>query len=944
VTSVLGVILAVTLIFGETISLELQSGAVIRHEMEKEDSHFTLSGSTYNATAITDFGDIAEMIDSVEGIGKYSLRLNSNMIFLDRDLCIFLNDYNSSNETYNRYTGVYGDMPTDDTPSAPQKGSVILSRFLQERYALTTGQTINLTFAAVQWIWNENGSYVAVPETYFTQQFLIHGFRSEKGHHRESPDYYYDSYYRPTIFLNGDDYLQLLTDIIGWRTGNGLEGWLRMDFWYQSILDPSVYQRTSLTKARKNADDARDDLNEAIMVMQDKGGYYVGLETNYQYVFSDTEEYFNEIKWLLIALSVPIIIFGIYLGYLGIELFLSERRREIGMLKARGATNRQLISLLVSESLFVGAFAGFVGIILAGYGARIILHFTQASSYIDIPWYEPGFTTGGLISAILLGMLLMFASSFRLFRRVTKLEAGELLSKYSLKQEKVYNASRDTKILLFAIVCLVAIRFFRQLEDLTYRADNVILELTLGIFTYLVLPFMVLSAPYIIIMIGVRLATRGSNRFYARLAEISEVLCGELGYLIRRAISTGNRRIVNVTTVLSVLFAFLVLTSTFTFAQQDFEERIIKAEIGGDMKITFDSWLTVEEAAHFQENLTNISGIRSHVPLFSTSSNILVGDSDYVEIIVVNITQFWKIAHFDPDIFQDGDKGDVKGIRNGGVIISSNIAEKHGVETGDSFSLVKRIWRPYDATKTIVFGEVTAHGIMKTLPGLFGGNEDSVSDNSNWILIDERIIREMVEKKDEDYQEITENMRSRTMIVELESHADTENITTSLLNLENYNIRDVRVTSSEINAMTTEPNTDGFLLLLRTELGVLVFISLLASAIVVFISSFEKRNERAAIMLKGTTKRQLYLLEYGEAMVILIYSLIVGLTTGIAAGVVWIFVFNVFEGLDIISRSYWPSFAILPIIGVMVLIFLLAVTVSVVNYRKFDLIKFMRWG
>ena len=42
---------------------------------------------------------------------------------------------------------------------------------------------------------------------------------------------------------------------------------------------------------------------------------------------------------------------------------------------------------------------------------------------------------------------------------------------------------------------------------------------------------------------------------------MAERLTGELGYLIRRGIATGNRRIVNLTTVLSVLFAFLAASA-----------------------------------------------------------------------------------------------------------------------------------------------------------------------------------------------------------------------------------------------------------------------------------------------------------------------------------------------------------------------------------------------
>lgn len=947
VTSVLGIILAVTLIFGETISIELQSGAVLQHEIEEEDSHFSVFGSTdaQNTTEGIDF--ILNGLMNVSGIGEYTIIVKGNIDYYQYFPVVYMNDYNSSNTSYSIFQGVYGSKHVRYHPTAPPVGSVVLTPYHRDELGLTLGQTINLTFSRISFIYNETGQHITVDQTFFTRPFIIHSFWQEAKYNWEDPWYYYDSDSRdrPTIYLNGEEYLDIFeTQFIGMNES----ALVSMEFTYESTLQKNIYRDTSLIKARKNADAVNTDLSEVIDDARLRYNFnWVDLNPNYTNAFESTEMYFSDVKWILIALSVPIIIFGLYLGYLGIDLFLSERRREIGMLKARGATNRQLMVLLITESLFVGAFAGGAGIILAGYGSRFIVKFTGLSTSADVPWYDPNFSMNALLSAICLGMILMFGSSVHLFRRITKLEAGELLSRYSAKQEKPYNAARDLKILGFAAVCLVAIYFFEHLENLTESTNNILLELVVGTFTYLVIPIMVLSAPYIIIVIGIRLATRGSPKYFIRLAEIAERLTGELGYLIRRGIATGNRRIVNLTTVLSVLFAFLVLVSTFTHAQQGLEERTVKTEIGSDIRIVFDDRIYTGEVDGIEENLTSFAGVRSILPIFTTYGELQFEENAYVSIFVTDCSRYADISYFDDDIFEDGSVDDVRSLSSGGMIISPEVAKENHADPGDDVDLVDRQWNQTLRDYTITtIGTLRVKGVLKTLPGLYGQDHGGVEaeESDRWILVDDQIFIDLLKNLDPVIQESKERMNSRHILVDTDDDVDPQELEAYMTEFQLPNVDSIRSMSQEIEEIRSEPTSESFVLILRTELGVLIFISLFASATVVFISSFEKIRERAAIMLRGTTSRQLHALEFGEALVILVYALIVGILTGLLAGIVWIYVFNQFEGLTTINRSYWPSFEMLPIIGFMVVIFLGAVAVSTWKLKKFDLIKFVRWG
>ena len=182
-------------------------------------------------------------------------------------------------------------------------------------------------------------------------------------------------------------------------------------------------------------------------------------------------------------------------------------------------------------------------------------------------------------------------------------------------------------------------------------------------------------------------------------------------------------------------------------------------------------------------------------------------------------------------------------------------------------------------------------------------------------------------------------------VVEVKDGHDNGRVAEEIKAIQEFEVEEVRIFSEEREELRGEPYAGSFLLMLRTELVLLVFISFLAAGCIVYIGFFDKRREIATFLLKGTTKRQLHLLQLGESSVILIYSLIVGIITGIIGSWVWIFLFNsIDKQSEFIFRSYVPSFSMLPVVGIVALIVLLSNYVVVWRAQKIDLTKFIKWG
>jgi putative ABC transport system permease protein len=69
--------------------------------------------------------------------------------------------------------------------------------------------------------------------------------------------------------------------------------------------------------------------------------------------------------------SISLIVAGVLIMNIML-VAVSQRTREVGLLKALGATRRQIISLFLSEAIFLASFGGFAGLMLGYLGAAAL--------------------------------------------------------------------------------------------------------------------------------------------------------------------------------------------------------------------------------------------------------------------------------------------------------------------------------------------------------------------------------------------------------------------------------------------------------------------------------------------------------------------------------------------------------------------------------------------
>ncbi|MFB6291808.1 MAG: ABC transporter permease [Candidatus Nanohaloarchaea archaeon] len=103
---------------------------------------------------------------------------------------------------------------------------------------------------------------------------------------------------------------------------------------------------------------------------------------------------------------------------------VSERTREIGVMKAVGATNRQILSIFILESGLIGLVGGLLGVTLGLAMSTAASFFASQAVNLDVrPYLGPELVIGSLVFAFLVGTL----SGVFPARKAAKLQPADAL-------------------------------------------------------------------------------------------------------------------------------------------------------------------------------------------------------------------------------------------------------------------------------------------------------------------------------------------------------------------------------------------------------------------------------------------------------------------------------------------------------------------------------------
>ena len=579
---------------------------------------------------------------------------------------------------------------------------------------------------------------------------------------------------------------------------------------------------------------------------------------------------------LFLALSVPVLALGIYLSMVGVDLGMTERRREAGILKSRGASNRQVFGSLIVEASALGAISGIAGLLLGALVSRFLLS-AVASSGGDAATEVTDFVTSTttVILCILLGIGLMLFSSYGPFKRVSRTDVAQALHHYSPTATQLeYWAGGDILLLAMSIWSVVTILLGSEWPNqlgLSWIAEVIANAVFLsGIAMLPLLPFM-LSLSL------VRLLTRGSSRLYSKFAWLVKPWTKDLHYLIDRNIVRNPRRASNLCVIISLALAFGLFISVSMESTMSYEREKVRFEVGSDIKLNASLPESVTLSAIDVSRLDGIAALPGVEHAVTYSQLVLdfnvAGELHYASGVVLNTTGYLETVRPSGFYFIGGGSEQLKELGNrGNVLLSKDFADRIGVQVGNTMPMVVLAHAVFERWN------VTVIGLMKGLPGL--PNVDAIVDHSTLTFASD--------------ENLTGLYHNYGAFIDVAGGTDPHKVADAAVRLsERMNLTcSPTILQNRLDALNREPTFASLANFLYMEYVLSILIMTVGVGLLIFVSVYDRENELACIMARGASGGQLRKILMGESMSLMILGLVVGASVGITAA----YLFNTLSG------------------------------------------------
>ena len=554
-------------------------------------------------------------------------------------------------------------------------------------------------------------------------------------------------------------------------------------------------------------------------------------------------------KMLFLFLAIPGVLLAAYLSKYAVELSAEERRRELSLLRVRGAGTREVLLITAFTALLIALLGILSGLI---FGALMLVITLGPSVLIPANLELIGPSVGwAVLGGFVLTALAFFLPAWAQLRTeisgarrsVTRVQAVPLWRRMNL----------DFLMLIVAGIVLYVTDANGGFKPTGTEGTAV----TLSFYLFLA-PFLFwIGATLLLIRLLDLLLTRGAP-FVARILKAT---FGELGVVAARGMTRRSNAMGSAVTLTALSLSFGVALSLFlgTYATQ--KRGDIAYVVGSDVRVTppASAGLTVS----FAQKLSGLPNVIASSAL-ARDPVALIG-SEKKSVYGIDVASFAKTAYLPNAMFENGSaRATLEALQNtpNGVILARDQADKYDIKVGDP--VLMRLYNPH--TAQYVQLETKAVGIYTYLSTSsqdadFALNRDFMTKAAGTNGADVFLV------KTPDPAGVTSSIQSTfgsSLTLKL------ENILTA-----------TKIDSSSLTSL----NLSGLGGLERIYTALIV-----AASLGVFLVSMlqSRRKEFGTMRALGTDERQLRTLLAAEALSISSISLLSGV--GIGAGIATLFV------------------------------------------------------
>jgi putative ABC transport system permease protein len=576
----------------------------------------------------------------------------------------------------------------------------------------------------------------------------------------------------------------------------------------------------------------------------------------------------QRVQYLL--LSMPVLLLGIYLGVVGVDLSHAERRRELAVLKTRGARPRQLMGLLLLEAMVGGLIATVIGLALGVGLSRFLLGVVNPYDAKPAPYEAFVLSTNTIFTVAILSVVLMASVAYRSAKRTAGLPIVETLRYYAPGETKIrYNPNVDIALISISVLVYVLVAWRRN-------APSDLWTFLLGFIPFILLPFV----PLLLIVGITRLATRSTGKVYDLFARAAKPFTKNLYYIIRRNLMRNPRRSANVAIIIALGLAFGVFSLTILATNQAHLEREIRMGTGADMAVFLAGPPSIQPPG-ILANLSAIPGVSGATPITTLG---LTAQYGYPVVYALDPNAYFAVAQPEDWYFESGNRGTGLAVlqQKGQVLVSKSYADQLALFIGDRIPLSATLsWN--GSVRGTVRDNVTVGGIVTRLPGMsysgvyYSPPRIGPFDPGHAIWGSAETLALFLGSN------ASRNVGTiDRYLVDLGPGADWRSAKATALRVPF--VSRVEVTQELVEAQTQNPFARAFYGFLAMEIAFIVIILTAGVGLILYAASLERDVEFAAIIARGSSAWQTAKLLVGEAFVIMLVGLTIGVGVGAGTG------------------------------------------------------------
>lgn len=560
-------------------------------------------------------------------------------------------------------------------------------------------------------------------------------------------------------------------------------------------------------------------------------------------------------KLLLLFLGMPGVVLSAYLAKYASDLLTAPQRREIALLRTRGAGPRQILTINALASLLIAATSTVLGLLL-GVLATVLLFGLPALRTTPLPALA-----GSAGIALVAGLALASLATYLPLRRSLQREIrGERSAAVRGGRRPVW-ARAYLDLLCLAIAALifwVTARGggFRPLES----AEGA--SLSLGFFVFLGPLFTWIGATLLLS----RVMSGGVARTSRASSALLGALLGDIGEMAGRTIVRRAAQVAGAIVIVALALSFGVSLAIFTSTYHAQKAVDARYALGADLQVVPTASTPITTA--FVTDLAGVPGVQAVTPILQTKA--VVGASRQA-IYGVEPPSLAQVGDFPPGSFAGTTRDTALSALQAtpdGVLISAALAANYDVHVDDPVLFqVTNV-----QTHLPVQVRTKAVGILRHFPS---------SSHDNFLVVNLAYLAQATHDPS-----VTEFLATTS--------AGPGAVATQIRDQYGkrlaLQVQDIDTAIVAAGTSLTSLNVDG---LARLEGVYTLVIASLGLAIFLLAMLGERRREFGTMLALGATQRQVGRFLWAEALTIGLLAVIIGSAIGLLLGRLFVLLLTV---------------------------------------------------